>query len=208
MSDIRFRLLSLVLLSVLCFADLAGAAAVFCWWLAFGAKTMFARLSWRTVLPVLVVFCLFPSAVLFFTGGDVFYGAKIFVLALLAFWFSASLLPGELMSLFVRVFGQGMGFDLGMTAELSVQALSGIREDLFHMRSALRIKGQRFSPGAVPFLGAGLLVLSLRRSAFSAAVLARRGYVSGGTYVPVFSPGAGDVVRLVFAVLLYGVLFF
>ncbi|MEA5037469.1 hypothetical protein SDC9_23817 [bioreactor metagenome] len=207
MSDIRFRLISLVLLSVLCFTDLFGAAAVFCWWLAFGAKTTFARYSWRTVLPVSIAAGLFPSLVLFFTGGDVFYGAKIFVLVMLAFWFSASLLPGELMSFFVWLFGQRLGFDLGMAAELSVQALYAVREDLIHMRSALKIKGQRFSLRAVPSLGAGLLVLSLRRSAVQASILARRGYVSGGTFVPVFSCRAGDFLMFGAAVLLYAVLF-
>ncbi len=97
-SDIRFRLLTLVLLSVLSFVSLFGAAAVFCWGLVFGAKTTFAKNSWKVVVPVSIFVGLFPSVVLYFTGGDVFYGAKIFVLVLLAFWFSASLLADELMS--------------------------------------------------------------------------------------------------------------
>ncbi|HKL98167.1 MAG TPA: hypothetical protein VJ857_05825, partial [Methanocorpusculum sp.] len=122
MSDIRFRLLTLVLLSFLSFADLFGAAAVFGWWLVFGAKTTFEKNSWKLVIPASIIIGLFPSVVLFFTGGDYFYGVKIFILVLLAFWFSASLLAGELMSFFVWVFGQGSGFDLGMAAEFSVQA--------------------------------------------------------------------------------------
>lgn len=208
MSDIRFRLSSLVLLSVLCFADLFGAAAVFCWWLVFGAKTTFERCSWKTLLPVSIAAGLFPSLVLFFTGGDLFYGAKIFVLVLLAFWFSASLLPGELMSFFVWLFGQRLGFDLGIAAELSVQSLYAVREDLLHMRSALKIKKQKFSLRTVPSLGAGLLVLSLRRSAVQASMLARRGYVSGGTFVPIFSPRTADFLMSGSAVLLCAVLFF
>ncbi len=116
MSDIRLRLLTLVLLSVLSFVNLFGAAAVFLWWLVFGAKTTFAKNSWKMVVPVSIFVGLFPSVVLYFTGGNVFYGAKIFVLVLLAFWFSASLRPGERMSFFVWLFGQGSGFDLGMAA--------------------------------------------------------------------------------------------
>jgi len=205
-SDIRFRLLTLVLLSVLSFVSLFGAAAVFCWWIVFGAKTTFAKNSWKVVIPVSIFVGLFPSVVLYFTGGDVFYGAKIFVLVLLAFWFSASLLSGELMSFFVWVFGQGSGFDLGMAAEFSVQAISEIREDFLHMWSALRIKGQKFSVLAIPSLAAGLLILSLRRAGVQSSLLARRGYISGGTYVPVFSPAVFDFLMLGSAVFLYGVL--
>lgn len=206
MSDIRFRLLTLVLLSVLSFVSLFGAAAVFLWWLVFGAKTTFAKNSWKVVVPVSIFVGLFPSVVLYLTGGDVFYGAKIFILVLLAFWFSASLLSGELMSFFVWVFGQGSGFDLGMAAEFSVQAISEIREDFLHMRSALRIKGQKFSVLAIPSLAAGLLILSLRRAGVQSSLLARRGYCSGGTYVPVFSPRVTDFLMLGTAVFLYGVL--
>jgi len=195
-----------VLLSVLSFVSLFGAAAVFCWWIVFGAKTTFAKNSWKVVIPVSIFVGLFPSVVLYFTGGDVFYGAKIFVLVLLAFWFSASLLSGELMSFFVWVFGQGSGFDLGMAAEFSVQAISEIREDFLHMWSALRIKGQKFSVLAIPSLAAGLLILSLRRAGVQSSLLARRGYISGGTYVPVFSPAVFDFLMLGSAVFLYGVL--
>ncbi len=90
MSDIRLWLLTLVLLSVLSFVNLFGAAAVFLWWLVFGAKATFGNNSWKVVVPVSIFVGLFPSVVLYFTGGDVFYGAKIFVMVLLAFWFSAS----------------------------------------------------------------------------------------------------------------------
>ncbi len=205
-SDIRLWLLTLVLLSVLSFVNLFGAAAVFLWWLVFGAKATFGNNSWKVVVPVSIFVGLFPSVVLYFTGGDVFYGAKIFVMVLLAFWFSASLCPGELMSFFVWIFGQGSGFDLGMAAEFSVQAIGEIRDDFSRMRSALGIKGQTFSVSVVPSLAAGLLILSLRRAGVQSALLARRGYCSGGTFVPVFSPGVYDFLMLGTAVILYGVL--
>ena len=205
MSDIRLRLLTLVLLSVLSFVNRFGAAAVFVWWLVFGAKATFGNNSWKVVVPVSIFVGLFPSVVLYFTGGDVFYGAKIFVLVLLAFWFSASLRPGELLSFFVWLFGQGSGFDLGMAAEFSVQAIGEIRDDFSRMRSALGIKGQTFSVSAVPSLAAGLLILSLRRAGVQSSLLARRGYCSGGTFVPVFSPGVYDFLMPVNAVILYGV---
>ncbi|RBQ24810.1 MAG: hypothetical protein ALMCE001_09850 [Methanocorpusculum sp. MCE] len=206
MSDIRLWLLTLVLLSVLSFVNLFGAAAVFLWWLVFGAKATFGNNSWKVVVPVSIFVGLFPSVVLYFTGGDVFYGAKIFVMVLLAFWFSASLCPGELMCFFVWIFGQGSGFDLGMAAEFSVQAIGEIRDDFSRMRSALGIKGQTFSVSVVPSLAAGLLILSLRRAGVQSALLARRGYCSGGTFVPVFSPGVYDFLMLGTAVILYGVL--
>ena len=207
MSDIRFRLLTLVLLSVLSFANLFGAAAVFGWWLIFGAKTTFDKNSWKVVVPASIIIGLFPSVVLCLTGGDVFYGAKIFVLVLLAFWFSASLLPGEFMSFFVWLCGKRVGFDLGIIAEFSVQALSEIKYDFSHLKSALKIKGQKFSIFAVPTLSMGLLVLSLRRSSFQSLILARRGYTSGGTFVPVFFPTIYDYLMPLTAVILFAVLF-
>ena len=205
-SDIRLRLLTLVLLSVLSFVSTSGAAVVFFWWLVFAAKTTFAKKSWKAVLLISLFVGLFPSVVLYFSGGDVFYGAKIFVLVLLAFWFSASLVPGEFMSLFVWMFGKKIGFDLGLAAGFSTQALSEIQSDFSHMKSALKIKGQRFSVFRVPSLAMGILVLSLRRSDFQSGILARRGYVSGGTFVPVFFPGKYDFLMLVTAVVLYAVL--
>ncbi|MFA7148861.1 MAG: hypothetical protein WC109_08555 [Syntrophomonadaceae bacterium] len=206
MSDIRIRLLTLVLLSVLSFVSTSGAAVVFFWWLVFAAKTTFAKKSWKVVLLTSVLVGLFPSVVLYFTGGDVFYGAKIFVLVLLAFWFSASLVFGEVMSLFVWMFGKKTGFDLGLAAEFSIQALSEIQSDFSHMKSALKIKGQRFSVFRVPSLAMGLLFLSLGRSDFQSGILARRGYISGGTFIPVFFPGKSDFLMLVTAGILYAVL--
>jgi len=205
-SDIRIRLLTLVLLSVLSFVSTSGAAVVFFWWLVFAAKTTFAKKSWKVVLLTSVLVGLFPSVVLYFTGGDVFYGAKIFVLVLLAFWFSASLVFGEVMSLFVWMFGKKTGFDLGLAAEFSIQALSEIQSDFSHMKSALKIKGQRFSVFRVPSLAMGLLFLSLGRSDFQSGILARRGYISGGTFIPVFFPGKSDFLMLVTAGILYAVL--
>ncbi len=112
-SDIRLRLLTFVLLSVLSFVNLFGAAAVFLWWLVFGVKTTFAKNSWKVVVPVSLFVGLFPSVVLYFTGGDFFYDAKIFVLVLLAFWFSASLRPGELMSFLSGCLAGGSGLIWG-----------------------------------------------------------------------------------------------
>ena len=204
--DIRLRLLTLVLLSVLSVVSTSGAAVVFFWWLVFAAKTTFAKKSWKLVLLTSVLVSLFPSVVLYFSGGDVFYGAKIFVLVLLAFWFSACIVPGEFMSFFVWMFGKKAGFDLGLAAEFSFQALFEIQSDYSHMKSAQKIKGQRFSVFRVPSLAMGLLVLSLRRSDFQSGILARRGYISGGTFVPVFFPGKYDFLMLVAAILLYAVL--
>ena len=93
-----------------------------------------------------------------------------------------------------------------MAAEFSVQAIGEIRDDFSRMRSALGIKGQTFSVSVVPSLAAGLLILSLRRAGVQSALLARRGYCSGGTFVPVFSPGVYDFLMLGTAVILYGVL--
>ena len=87
-------------------------------------------------------------------------------------------------------------FDLGLSAELTMQYLSGISDDLSHMRSALRIKGEKLTRKTIPPLATGLLLLSLSRSGRIGAYLARRGYHTGGTYLPHFPTTKTDILML------------
>lgn len=208
MNDIRFRLLSVLILSVTAFLGVLPSAMVFLWWVIFGAKNTFKRFSWKTLLLTLALAAGFPSLVLFFTGGDVFYGAKISVIVLIAFWFASEYKADDFMNLFVRLFGKKFGFNLGLSAEFSMTALEYIKDDFTHMRDALKIKGKKLSVKTAPQLAFCLLVLSIKRAETSSLILARRGYVSGGTFEPEFFTKISDCLGSVFALAIFSVQIF
>lgn len=197
MSDIRIRLAVVLLLSLTAFTGLTGVAGTALFWIVFCARETFTHVSWKLIVPVAGLAAGVPGLILSLTGGEgVLYAAKIFGILLLAFWFGAAQKPGEFLDLGVWALGRKTGFDLGLAAELSLQFLSGISEDLTHMKAALRIKGQTLSRRTLPALGTGLLLLSLSRAKQVGSLLARRGYRSGGTYAPVFATTGRDILML------------
>ena len=197
MSDIRIRLAVVLLLSLTAFTGVAGIAGTALFWIVFCARETFTHVSWKLIVPVAGLAAGVPGLILSLTGGEgVLYAAKIFGILLLAFWFGAAQKPGEFLDLGVWALGRKTGFDLGLAAELSMQFLSGISEDLTHMKAALRIKGQTLSRRTLPALAAGLLLLSLSRAKQVGSLLARRGYRAGGTYTPVFATAGRDILML------------
>lgn len=197
MSDVRIRLAAVVILSLIAFTGLSGTILAALWWIVFCARETFATVSWKLFVSVAVLAAGFPGFILSLTGGGgLLYAAKIFVILLFAFWLGAAQKPGEFLCLGVWALGRKTGFDLGLAADLSMQFLSGIEDDLAHMKTALRIKGQKLSAATMPPLAAGLLLLSLARAKNVGSLLARRGYHAGGTYLPEFSPDRCDLLRL------------
>ncbi|MDV0443251.1 hypothetical protein [Methanorbis rubei] len=201
MSDARLRLASVIILSLAAFSGIFGAALAFLWWLIFCSRETFAKVSWKIVLPVSIIAAGFPGLVLMLTGSSdgVTYAAKILVILLLAFWFGAARKSGEFLDLGVWSLGNKIGFDLGLVAELSMQFLAGIADDLSHMKTALAIKEQKLNRKTAPSLALGLLLLSLARAKNVGSLLARRGYTSGGTYTPVFVTTTADIAGILFA---------
>lgn len=197
MSDVRIRLAVVILLSLAAFSGGLGTLFAAVCWIVFCAKETFARVSWKLFVPVTILAAGFPGLILSLTGGEGgIYAAKILVMLAFAFWFGAAQKPGEFLDLGVWALGRKTGFDLGLAAELSRQFLTGIADDLAHMKHALRIKGQKLSVATLPPLATGLLLLSLARANHTGAHLARRGYRGGGTYVPAFAPSGTDLVLL------------
>ena len=166
-------------------------------WIVFCAEDTVSHNSWKLFMPSAVLAAGFPGLILYLSGGDGgIYAAKIFVIFCLAFWLGVSHKPGEFLDLGVWALGRKTGFDLGLSAELTMQYLSGISDDLSHMKSALRIKGERLTRKTIPPLATGLLLLSLSRSGRIGAYLARRGYHTGGTYLPHFPTTKTDILML------------
>ena len=201
MSDIRLRALSLTVLSLGVFFLDFGFAAGFLWWIFFTGLSLKQRLS---ALLAAVLISALPTAVLLLSGAPsaLFYGTKTAVLLLLAFWFGQSGKAGEYQSLFVWLFGKKLGFDIGMACEMLIFQMSLITGDAKGFTLSLRQKGKRLSIASLPSFAFGILHLALRRAELSAKLLARRGYVSGGTFVPEFSAEKRDILQTAGSVLL------
>ncbi|MDR0980949.1 MAG: hypothetical protein LBL85_04130 [Methanocalculaceae archaeon] len=197
MSDVRIRLAVVTLLSLAAFTGGLGTLFAAVCWIFFCAKETFSRISWKLFVPVTILAAGFPGLILSLTGEEGgLYAAKIVVILAFAFWLGAAQKPGEFLDLGVWALGRKTGFDLGLAAELSMQFFSGISDDLAHIKHALRIKGQKLSCKTLPPLATGLLFLSLARANHVGAHLARRGYLTGGIYVPVFAPSGTDILIL------------
>ena len=165
MTDIRIRLTVVILLSLTAFTGVLGTLLAAASWLLFCADETFSHNSWKIFVPSAVLAAGFPGLILYLTGGDgMIYAAKIFVIFCFAFWLGVSHKPGEFLDLGVWALGRKTGFDLGLSAELTMQYLSGISDDLSHMKSALKIKGEKLTRKTIPPLATGLLLLSLSRS--------------------------------------------
>lgn len=202
MSDIRFRTAIAAILSITAFSGGIGAVAALLWWWCFSAQKTFQALSWRTILKVSIIAAGFPGLVLILFGNSdgLIYAFKIFVILLISFWLGAVHRPGEFLNLGVWAFGKKHGFDLGLTAELSLQFLRGILDDYTHIKTALLFKEKKLSITTLPGVGIGLLMLSLSRAKNTAEILARRGYQSGGSYQPDFATATSDYIQLLLAI--------
>ena len=169
MQDPRVRLLCACLLSLAAFASLAGAIAVFVWWLVFTTRLR----SIRNRTAVLMSLCLFGiiAGVLSLCGNDgISYLVRMTAILLVGTW----------------LFGTRIGFELGMIAGMALQVASGLSEDVGRIRIAARQKGQPWGIRSIVPVGRVLIYDTLRRADETAAILAMRGYRNGGTLCPSF----------------------
>ena len=202
MSDVRLRVLTLLILSVSVFFVPQTAVFGFIWWLIFSKQSI--RLMIRDVLAAVLISA-FPTIILLISSdvSALIYGGKTAVLLLLAFWFGRNCVPGEFQNLFVWLFGKRIGFDLGLACEIFMMQMSFVFRDAKGYRAALSQKNKRLGPLTILPLAFGVLALSIRRMKLSSKLLARRGYVKGGTCKPVFYTEKADVLRLVLAVCIF-----
>lgn len=207
MSDVRLRVVTLMILSVSVFFLPQTAILGFIWWLIFSKQSL--RLMIREVLAAVLISA-FPTVILLLSSdaSALIYGGKTAVLLLLAFWFGRSCSPGEFQHLSVWLFGK-RGFDLGLACEIFMMQISHVFHDAKGYRAALSQKNKRLGPKTILPLAFGVTALSIRRMKLSSKLLARRGYVKGGTCKPVFYAEKADVLRLVFAagIFVFGILF-
>jgi len=192
MQDIRLRIAVALVLTISAFFSLAGAALAFLWWLACSGN-VFRIVKTRVILPVAGMLAFF-SAVLSLTGGDgVSYFLRMMVIVLIGSWVYAEQKSGEFLHLGVWLFGNRMGFELGMLADMAMQTLHLMIRDFETIRVAQALKGA--GPAWKTLVPAGLILVTgaLSRAEHTAEIMAVRGYRDGGSLTPQFFTTGKDI---------------
>jgi hypothetical protein len=199
MQDPRIRIFVVIALSVAAFISLTGAALAFLYWIC---------------LPGMLRCIRRPAAILFFsmivvvsviteltTGNGLSYFIRMTVILLLALYAYTSYVPGEFFRVSVWLFGT-RGFDPGLIAEMSMEALNDLEDDSSKIRIALRQKEVPLNFSTlVPVIG--MFVLNqIRRAYDQADLLTVRGYRNGGTLCPEFHPKMPDYLGGIVAILI------
>lgn len=198
MRDIRLRTGTAMLLSITAFSSVLGAAAALLWWLIFTPNISLVRKN-RLVLPSLILVGFF-SIVLAATGGEgLSYFFRMLIVLLIASWLLAGQARGEFLDLGCWMLGPRWGFELGLLAEMALQNLETLLADFDRIRAAERLKGIRSGMRSLVPAGRILLHGTLMRAGDTAELLAVRGYVHGGTWVPEFKQGQMDISAALFA---------
>ncbi len=199
MQDPRIRIAAAAVLSLAAFVSLHGAAAVFLWWLVFTHRLQLAKRI-RLVFSLILMIALF-SLVLELSGGDgISYFARMTVIVFIGMWIFSEQKSGEFLAIGVWLFGDRLGFELGMVAEMGMQSLVSVTADLDRIRVAQKIKGRQWDVNNLVPAGLVLVHGALVRAEDTAELLAIRGYQHGGSLCPTFFTRPLDIVAGMFAV--------
>jgi energy-coupling factor transport system permease protein len=199
MQDPRLRLLCALLLSFAAFASIAGAGAVFLWWLVFTARRKSIRHVRALVAALLLVVLI--AAVMIVSGSDgLSYLVRMTALLLVGAWVYADTRPADFLATGVWLGGRRTGFELGMTAEMAMGMAEGLFDDFSRIRIATMQKGVVWGPRSLLPAGRVLVRDALRRAEETAEILAVRGYRGGGTACTRFAPTFPEIIAALCAV--------
>lgn len=198
MQDIRLRAGTAAILSLAAFTGIAGAVAVFIWWLVFSRPLQVLR-KMRMVIPAIILIAFFSFFLELTGGGGISYCLRMTVIILIGAWVYTGYRQGELLRLWVWLLGEKTGFDLGMTAEMGMQSLDLMLSDFSRIRQAYELKGARWGIRSLVPAGSILIHGALRRADDTAELMAVRGYTRGGTYCPTFETPVKDVIAALVA---------
>jgi energy-coupling factor transport system permease protein len=193
MQDVRLRAGTAALLSLAAFMSVSGAAVVFVWWLLFSRPVQVLK-KMRMVIPAILLIAFF-GLILELTGdGGISYCVRMTVIVMIGAWVYSGYRQGDFLRLGTWLLGKKTGFDLGMVAEMGMQSLDLMVSDFTRIRQAQELKGTcRGFRSLVP-AGSILIHGALRRAEETAELMAVRGYRHGGSYCPVFTTPARDIV--------------
>ncbi len=206
MGDIRFRVCAAAVLSFSAFFSISSAIAALFWWIIFTprfSKVPDKKIIWGTA----VLICAFSLVLQVLYGTGPSYGIRMGAIFLIAIWIWSEQQPGEYLSFCSWLFGNRRGFDLGLIAELGMQAFSQLFDDYSRIKTAWAIKGKYPGIQQVP---AACLILTrnaLMRAEDTTELLAVRGFRNGGTLCPSFPTRTKDIVESLAAVIIGSVMF-
>ncbi len=208
MNDPRYRLVAVAALSGAAFLSVPGAIGAALWWFVFSDRTL---PSGRAVFYLGVTVLLAAAATAASGGDGVQYLVRISAVLLIAVYAYTAQRDGDLLDLGawlgIRIGHPNAGFDLGLTAELTLGSLTAAADDLAQIGLAVDQK-------RLPLLrrwfaiGTALLHAELRRGRKVSSLLALRGYAGGGVHAPQFVTSRSDYVAAALAIslLLFAIL--
>lgn len=201
MQDARLRIGATLLLSCAAFSSVFGAAMVAVWWaiVANGERNLPGRRAAAVIFGAIILIAGFTEI---FGDDGISYGFRMTVVTLIAFWAFGSGREGDLMNTAVWAFGDHIGFDLGLTAEMAVSSLRRIETDIRDIRNALKLKGSRGPVHDLIPLGFTLTIMQIYRAQEQGRVLATRGYRGGGTFSPSFHTTKTDSIAFFGSILI------
>ena len=200
MHDVRLRIATAAILSCGAFVSIQGALAALGWWLIFTPRRK--TLPHRSVITGFAVMIAAVAAVLQVTEGTgISYGIRMGTVILVGVWLWSERQPGEFLSLGAWLFGNRSGFELGMIAELGMQAFDTIIRDLDQLKTAWMLKGIRIGTRHLIPAGAILVNGALIRAQDTTELLAVRGYRHGGSLCPAFATTPADICGFVAAIM-------
>lgn len=204
--DARLRIGATLLLSCAAFSSVFGAVLVAVWWgiVARGERNLPARHAAAVIFGAIILVAGFTEA---FGGDGISYGFRMTVVTLIAFWAFGRGREGDMMNTAVWAFGDRIGFDLGLTAEMAVSSLKRIETDIHNIRNALKLKGSRGPVHDLISLGFTLTIMQIHRAREQGIVIATRGYRGGGTYTPSFNRTKTDSLAFFGSILIISAVF-
>jgi hypothetical protein len=205
MQDPRIRIFVVVMLSVAAFVSIAGAVMAFIYWLIFTPR--FRSIKRPAAISFFIMIAIVALVTQFTTGDGLSYFIRLTVILLLALYAYTEYNPGEFLAVNVWLFGRKYGFDPGIIAEMSIQSLWDLENDIDSIRMALRQKGIR--SGIRVFIPvAGMVVMNqIKRAGDQADLLTVRGYTKGGMACPRFHQNTLDIVSGFIAILILFIAF-
>ncbi|MEI7857356.1 MAG: hypothetical protein WCH85_07630 [Methanomicrobiales archaeon] len=199
MHDVRIRIGTATLLTLVAFFSVAGAVGVFVWWLIFTPR--FREIKRIRMVTGTIIIIALAALFVFISGGDgPSYLIRMIAIVLIGIWLYSEQETGEFLHLGVWLLGNRTGFEMGMIAEMGMQMTESLAADLERIHMAMTLKGQPW--GVKNLVPAGLILVSdaLARAQDTAELMAVRGFHNGGSFCPEFTHKRSDLIPCMAAI--------
>lgn len=199
MQDPRIRTGIIIYLSLCAMLSVGAALYVFCWWALAAVRHPDTRTLTGMRWILLFTGCI--ALLIWWTGGDaISYFTRITAVLFIASFLYHDQKDNDLLDVSVWLAKNRIGFEIGLIAEMTLGTIRLIKADILQIRTAMQMKNQRFSLSTVPAVISLELFTLLYRAMQQGDLLQTRGYIRGGTYIPVFQTTRGDIILALLAV--------